>query len=232
MRITQEEGTRQDAQRLPTAIAVRITHKRRKHPAVAINLSGRGLCLRTDVALEVDDKVTVALPLAAGPAVTVKGQVRWVFDAAPMQMPNYRVAAGVHFDDPDDDYLALVSSRHDVFVESRAEDRIPHAIRVDMKPADGSAWHTEYAMNLGRNGLFVRFDRPAVPGDVLDVRVFLPALATPIDARCEVVHVLDEARARDVGAPPGIGLHIVEMSADHGDAYRTYVDFLEDRLRL
>jgi len=232
MRITQEEGTRQDAQRLPTAIAVRITHKRRKHPAVAVNLSERGLCLRTDVELELDDKVTVALPVASGPAVSVKGQVRWVFDAAPMQMPNYRLAAGVHFDDPADDYLALVAAHHEVFVESRAEVRIPHAIRVDLKPAGDDAWHTEYAMNLGRNGLFVRFERPAAPGDLLDVRVFLPALTAPIDARCQVVHVLDEARARDVGAPPGIGLHVVAMAPEHGEAYRTYVDFLEDRLRL
>lgn len=231
MTISQEEGTRQDALRLPAALAVRITWKRRKYDAVAINLSERGLCLRTDAPVQPDDRVTVAFRGPAKNGVAVKGTARWVFDAVPMMGPTHSFAAGVQFDDPDDAYLALLSAYREGFVEGRRFARVPHSVRVDVM-RDGSPEEAVFALNLGRQGLFVRYDRPIVPGTLLLLRMHLPFLPAPIEARCEVVHVLDDERARVVGAPPGIGVRLVQITPSDSEAYRSYVDFLEDRLRL
>ena len=235
MTMSQEEGTRSDGQRLPTAIGVRITYRRRKHDAVAVNLSPFGLCLRTDAPLEPDVLVTVELPDETNGTpkakVRVKGYVAWVFDAAPLVMPpNFAFVAGIRFDDPEDDYLGLVSFHRQEFNESRQSERIPHTIRVEL---DGSGGRVPtFALNVSHRGLFVRYDRPVSPGETMLALVHLPALPNPITARCEVVHVLEAARAREVGAPPGIGLRITSLSPADAEAYRTYVDFLEDRLRL
>ncbi len=235
MTIDQEEGTRQDVQRLPTAIGVRITLRRRKLDAVAVNLSSNGLCLRTDAPLESDDRITVELRddrnENARARVKVKGQAAWVFDAAPMMMPNYAFVAGIRFEDPEDDYLDLVKFHQREFVESRQATRVQHTIRVELTGGPGGPLPT-FALNLGHRGLFVRYDRPVEQGALMSACVFLPSFPRPVDARCEVVHVLDPERARDVGAPPGIGLRILSMTPEDSVAYRTYVDFLEDRLRL
>lgn len=234
MTMIQEEGTRHDAQRLPTAIGVRITYRRRKHDAVAVNLSQFGLCLRTDAPLEPDSLVTVDLPDETDgdpkAKVKVKGHVAWVFDTAQLVMPNFAFVAGIRFEDPDDDYLGLVSFHRQEFTESRLSVRVPHTVRVELDGAAGRV--STFALNLGRHGLFVRYDRPVSPGDEMLAHVYLPAVPNPIRTRCEVVHVLEEARARKVGAPPGIGLRIASLSPADAEAYRTYVDFLEDRLRL
>lgn len=234
MTMSQEEGTRFDAQRLQTAIGVRITYRRRKHDAVAVNLSPFGLCLRTDAPLEPDALVAVDLPDEANDApkakVKIKGHVAWVLDAAPLVMPNFAFVAGIRFDDPEDDYLGLVSFHRQEFNESRQSARVPHTIRVELDGAAGLI--STFALNLGHRGLFVRYDRPVSPGDMMRAHVYLPAVSSPIKARCEVVHVLEMTRAREVGAPPGIGLQITSLSPEDAEAYRTYVDFLEDRLRL
>lgn len=231
MTISQEEGTRQDAQRLPAALAVRITVKRRKYDAVAVNLSEHGLCLRTDAPVRPDDRVTVAFRGSPKDGVAVKGTARWVFDATPMMGPNYAFAAGVQFDDPDDGYLALLAGYRSGFVEGRQFARVPHSVRVDVL-GNGHPEESVFALNLGRQGLFVRYEHPITSGTPLSLRLHLPFLPAPIEARCEVVHVLDDERARVVGAPPGIGVRLVQIAPSDNEAYRSYVDFLEDRLRL
>lgn len=234
MTMSQEEGTRTDGHRLPTAIGVRITYRRRKHDAVAVNLSPFGLCLRTDAPLEPDVRVTVDLPDETNGVpkakVKVKGHVAWVFDAAPLVMPNYAFVAGIRFEDPDDDYLGLVSFHQQEFCESRQSVRVPHTIRVELDGAAGRV--STFALNLGHRGLFVRYDRRVSPGDLMRAAVYLPAVPNPVKAQCKVIHVLETTRAREVGAPPGIGLEITSLSPADAEAYRTYVDFLEDRLRL
>ena len=222
-------GGREDVERLPTAFPVLFTFDGRPEQGVAVNVSKKGLCLRT--AAPVPSAATLDLTLVdpKGGQIAVRGLVRWVFELSPMLQPTYPIEAGIALEDATPEFLALFHREVDHFVDYRNESRVPHQLRVEL--SGPGFWETTFALNLGRRGIFVRTDQSLVIGQLVEVRMHMPTFPDPILVRGEVVHVLTPDHAMQVGAQPGVGLRFNVVPSGFRERYQAYLDGLEDRFR-
>jgi Tfp pilus assembly protein PilZ len=221
-----DSARRADAERLPIALHVRFGEA----DGVAVNLSPRGLCLRTNATLVEGQTLAMALFTTEGAAVgTVTGDVRWVVEMSPLLQPTFLHEAGLAIPDPEPGYLELFGRETASFVDYRNVPRFSHLLRVEV--AGPGLWETTFALNLGRRGVFVRTDQSLEVGQLVDVRLFLPELEDAIRVRAEVVHVLDREHAAAVGADAGVGLRLGSLPSEVRERYQAYVDELEARFR-
>jgi hypothetical protein len=227
----EEEGTRLEHERLPAAVPIRITVNRKVYKALAINLSEHGLCLRTKAPISRDSPITVRFPGPVKTAVSVKGVIRWVFDTDPSMDACTGLVAGIYLDDPDDDYLELLSEHRTQFVDERTEDRIPHAVFVTLN-GNNTPSKPMQTLNIGYQGLFIRCEEPVTLGTKLDLSLTLPFVSKPVVVQGEVIHRIDVNEAIEFGIPPGLGLRIPSFKDDGAQIYRTYIDFLKDKMNL
>jgi serine/threonine-protein kinase len=82
--------------------------------------------------------------------------------------------------------------------------------------------------NISKGGLFVRTEQPPARGTTVEVIIETPDGAFKL--RAEVVHVIDEATARQVGHPSGVGLQFIDLSPENKAAIFRYVEGVADRL--
>ncbi|MBM4395242.1 MAG: PilZ domain-containing protein [Deltaproteobacteria bacterium] len=218
---------REDTERLPAAFRVTFESGGGTRDGVAVNVSRKGLCLRTNGPLADDQEVRVLLPSAEGP-VEVTGVVRWVVELSPLLQPTFLLEAGIGIDEPPPAYEELFSQESARFVDYRHGARVPHQLRVEV--VGPGFWETTFALNLGRKGVFVRTDHDLVPGQLVELKLFVPG-AEPILVRAEVVHLLSREAAAQVGAEPGAGLRIGSLPLGVRDLYHAYVEDLEQRYR-
>jgi uncharacterized protein (TIGR02266 family) len=86
-------------------------------------------------------------------------------------------------------------------MESR-EPRLPLSLCVHY--LDRGEYLSQWTENLSAGGLFVRTDRPLLPGARVPLRISFPGLLAPLDLAGEVVWV----REAQPGSPGGVGLRV------------------------
>ena len=69
-------------------------------------------------------------------------------------------------------------------------------------------------------------------GTKLDLSLTLPFVSKPVVVQGEVIHRIDVNEAIEFGIPPGLGLRILSFKGDGAQIYRTYIDFLKDKMNL
>jgi uncharacterized protein (TIGR02266 family) len=222
-------GTRSDVERLPTAFTASFQAHGRTWKGVAVNVSRKGLCLRTDTPLDEGDVITLALDDPEGGAVPLQGKVRWVIELSPLLQPTFPFEAGVALEEPSPQFDALFTRESAHFVDYRDDIRVPHQMRVEL--AGPGFWETTFALNLGRRGLFIRTDQHLDPGQLVEIRMSLPGMPGMTQVRGEVVHVLAGDHSQDVGAQPGIGVRFSSLPSGFRERYQGYVDDVEQRFR-
>ena len=84
-----------------------------------------------------------------------------------------------------------------------------------------------YLFNISSGGLFVETNDPPVPGEVLNLKVFLPDEKQELDVLGEVVWCARKAKVTaERTYPPGMGVKFLNLSTE--DRIRISITILED----
>lgn len=220
-------GRRRD-ERLPGAFPVECARRGSRFSGVAIDISPSGLRVRTNTLVEEGEILGLTVKGPEGACADLSAVVRWFVEFPTYLNPIFPVEAGLYAPSPSQSYLALFSREFERFLDWREAVRVPNAVRVEI--CGPGLWEATFALNLSKKGMFVRTNTALQPGQLVEVRLLLPRENEPISLQTEVVHVLDAARALEVGTPPGVGLRLAFVPQHLRQRYNDFCDYLETRI--
>jgi Tfp pilus assembly protein PilZ len=220
------ETPRMDRDRLPGVFRARFQSEKVSGVGVVVNLSSRGLRLRTNARLLPGASLDISLLDAPDGPLDLRGLVRWNTELSPLLHPVLAFEAGILLENPTREFLALLDRENQRFVDFRGHPRFTRVFRVEM--SGPGTWESTYALNLSRRGMFVMTNHEFVLGNLLEVRLFLMG-AQPIETRCEVVYEIERDKAAETGSEPGVGLRILSMQPKARQVFQRYLDDLEER---
>lgn len=220
---------RNDIPRLSLSLPVTFEAHGASWRGVAVNISKKGLCLRTDSPLSEEDLLDLVIEGPGRSAIPIKGRVRWVLELSPFFQPIFPLEAGIFIEESSKDFEELFNTNTAVFLDYREDPRVTKPMRVEL--AGPGFWEATFAMNIGRRGLFIRTDQSVAPGQMVEVGLYLTDSERPVHIKGIVVHVLNEERCVSIGAEPGIGVKFISMPSGFRERINKYMDELEQRYR-
>jgi len=196
---------------------------------VAVDLTCRGLRLRTDEELEEGMQLDLSIITPNYETIDVEGDVRWVVELSPVpyQHQSYSNEAGIHISKASDALNALFDSHSNRFVDFRDWPRFPHRVRLEL--TGPGLWETTFALNLSRRGLFILTRQEVRTGQMLQLRLSLDNGAPDsLQLNAEVVYFLTESQASEIGAAPGVGVRLGKVDPGVKEKYYEFIDQIEE----
>ena len=219
---------------LPTgSIYARYLRSGRWVPIRIGTLSLRGAALLTSAPPRVDDRVDIALAFAELRA-QVRGPVQKVStreEAARRGAASFHVAFDLD-EEARRRLTALLQAARAANITikpppPRGNRRYPVEWPVCLGTARGAI--RAEALDVSREGMFVRQANALAPGASLSFSVVLDDSGGPVTGSSRVVRVMDEPSARSCGMAPGYGLHIVDMADADRDRWSGFLARVERR---
>ena len=97
--------------------------------------------------------------------------------------------------------------------ERRKHVRVRKTFRLTYQ--NPNTFKKSYLYDIGTGGLFIRTSEPLIPGEMLNLRIFLPDGEKGLEVVCEVAWVRKEERITIKGKlPPGMGVRFVNPTQE------------------
>lgn len=223
------ESTRRQSERLPGVFQVRFSDNGTRGEGVVVDLTSSGMRLRTNYPVTEDSSIHLSLVGPDYETIEVDGTVRWVSELSPVpvQPQSFSFEAGIRVNDPPPELSRLFDSASDRFIDFRDWPRFPHQMRLEL--AGPGIWETTFALNLSRRGLFVLTRQEFQTGQLVQMRTTLDGRGESIQLSGEVVYLLTQHMAEEVGGAPGIGVRLSNVTPSVKEQYTSFIEVLENR---
>lgn len=106
----------------------------------------------------------------------------------------------------------------------REELRVDRALSLVFK--DREAFFRAYTGNVSSGGLFVKTEKPLIPGDQLSLKLQLPGVSDPLQIKCEVAWARTKQESQP-GRPAGMGVKFILISKRDHQMLKQYLSDME-----
>jgi len=102
---------------------------------------------------------------------------------------------------------AQVKTMLQIILNKRMTPRIP----VQLEAFYGKGKNASYTFNVSLGGVFIETDYPSSPGEILELKLFLPEADHQIICQCRVAWVNSSLSPSKNDHPPGMGLEFLNL---------------------
>lgn len=223
------ESSRRELERLPGVYQVEFKHLDEAGKGVVVDLSTGGMRLRTNHTIEEGMLLSLSLVGPDYQTIQLDGKIRWLSEMSPtpVQPHPFAFEAGILVPDPSEELASLFDKQSAKFIDFRDWPRFPQKLRIDM--AGPGVCETTFALNISRRGLFLMNQRDLDIGQMVQMRTSLEGSSETLELHGNVVYLLTQEDAEEVGTAPGVGVRLGNLAPATKQKYLEFLDTIKKK---
>ena len=108
----------------------------------------------------------------------------------------------------------------------RQELRVERSLSLVFKDRD--AFFRAYTGNVSAGGLFIKTEKPLIPGDKLNIKLQLPGVSDPLKIKCEVSWARKKQESQP-GRPAGMGVKFIMIAKRDHQILKQYLSAIGEK---